>query len=72
MSTAAMEPRTGYEISITRTFDAPRELVWKAWTDPKMAKEWMGPRGFTTTEFTTSDERGRAVAPDDGGPAAGK
>jgi uncharacterized protein YndB with AHSA1/START domain len=56
MSTAAMEPRTGYEISITRTFDAPRELVWKAWTNPEMAKEWMGPRGFTTTEFTTSDE----------------
>ena len=58
MSTAVMEPRTGYEISITRTFDAPRELVWKAWTDPKMAKAWMGPRGFTTTEFTTSDEAG--------------
>jgi uncharacterized protein YndB with AHSA1/START domain len=53
-----MEPKTGYEISITRTFDAPRELVWKAWTDPEMAKEWMGPRGFTTTEFTTSSEPG--------------
>ena len=47
-----------YELSITRTFDAPRELVWKAWTDPEMAKEWMGPRGFTATEFTTSDEAG--------------
>jgi uncharacterized protein YndB with AHSA1/START domain len=55
-----MEPRTAYEISITRIFDAPRELVWKAWTDPEMAKEWMGPRGFTTTEFTTSDEPGAA------------
>jgi len=58
MSTAVMEPKTGYEISITRTFDAPRELVWKAWTNPEMAKEWMGPRGFTTTEFTTSNEPG--------------
>ena len=58
MSTLAMEPKTGYELNITRTFDAPRELVWKAWTDPKMAKEWMGPRGFTTTEFTTSNEPG--------------
>jgi uncharacterized protein YndB with AHSA1/START domain len=58
MSTAVMEPRTGYEISITRIFDAPRELVWKAWTDPEMAKEWMGPRGFATTEFTTSDQEG--------------
>ena len=58
MSTAVMEPKTGYELSITRTFDAPRELVWKAWTDPKMAKEWMGPRGFMTTEFTNSNEPG--------------
>lgn len=58
MNTAVMEPRTGYEISITRTFDAPRDLVWKAWTDPEMAKEWMGPRGFTTMEFTTSNEPG--------------
>ena len=58
MSTVAMEPKTGYEISITRTFDAPRELVWKAWTDPAMAKEWMGPRGFTTTEFKTSNDAG--------------
>jgi len=32
---------------IERTFDAPRELVWKAWTDPEGAKRWWGPRGFT-------------------------
>ena len=31
---------------IDRVFDAPRELVWKAWTDPEMAKRWWGPRGF--------------------------
>lgn len=55
---ATMEPTTGYELNITRIFDAPRELVWKAWTDPEMAKEWMGPRGFTTTEFRTSTEVG--------------
>lgn len=47
-----------YELHITRTFDAPRELVWRAWTDPEMAKEWMGPRGFRTTEYTTSSEPG--------------
>jgi uncharacterized protein YndB with AHSA1/START domain len=34
---------------MTRSFDAPRELVWKAWTDPKHINEWWGPRGFTTT-----------------------
>jgi uncharacterized protein YndB with AHSA1/START domain len=32
---------------IERIFDAPRELVWKAWTDPELAKKWWGPRGFT-------------------------
>jgi uncharacterized protein YndB with AHSA1/START domain len=53
-----VEPAQGYELTITRVFDAPRELVWKAWTNPEMAREWMGPRGFTTTEFSTSDEPG--------------
>ena len=28
---------------IKRTFDAPRDLVWKCWTDPKMAMAWWGP-----------------------------
>ena len=32
---------------VTRIFDAPRELVWKAWTDPKYVTQWWGPKGFT-------------------------
>jgi uncharacterized protein YndB with AHSA1/START domain len=32
---------------ITRVFDAPRELVWKAWTDPEHFVRWWGPNGFT-------------------------
>ena len=32
---------------ITRVFDAPREIVWKAWTDPKYVMMWWGPKGFT-------------------------
>jgi uncharacterized protein YndB with AHSA1/START domain len=32
---------------ITRVFDAPREQVWKAWTDPERLKHWWGPKGFT-------------------------
>jgi uncharacterized protein YndB with AHSA1/START domain len=32
---------------VTRIFDAPRELVWKAWTDPQYVKQWWGPKGFT-------------------------
>jgi uncharacterized protein YndB with AHSA1/START domain len=48
----------GYELSITRTFDAPRELVWKAWTDPEMVKQWKGPRGFQATEYVNAEEPG--------------
>jgi len=33
---------------VTRVFDAPRELVWKAWTDPKYVMQWWGPNGFTS------------------------
>ena len=32
------------EIRIEREFDAPRELVWEAYTDPEMVAEWLGPR----------------------------
>lgn len=35
------------ELVITRVFDAPRELVFKAWTDPKHVAQWWGPHGFT-------------------------
>jgi uncharacterized protein YndB with AHSA1/START domain len=37
------------EIVITRTFDAPRELVWDAMTNPQHVVNWWGPRGFSTT-----------------------
>ena len=33
---------------MTRVFDAPRELVWKAWTDPEYVMQWWGPKGFTS------------------------
>ena len=31
---------------ISRDFDAPRELVWKSWTEPERLKHWWGPKGF--------------------------
>jgi uncharacterized protein YndB with AHSA1/START domain len=31
-----------------RVFNAPRELVFKAWTEPKHIEQWFGPKGFTT------------------------
>ena len=36
------------ELFITREFDAPRELVFKAHTDPNLFAQWIGPRGLTT------------------------
>ena len=32
---------------VTRVFDAPREVVWKAWTDQKYVMQWWGPKDFT-------------------------
>jgi uncharacterized protein YndB with AHSA1/START domain len=40
------DPRS---IIATRVLDAPRELVWTAWTDPKHLAQWWGPDGFSTT-----------------------
>jgi uncharacterized protein YndB with AHSA1/START domain len=42
------EAATAREITITRVFDAPRELVWKAWTDPEHLARWWGPQGRST------------------------
>jgi uncharacterized protein YndB with AHSA1/START domain len=44
-----MQPRetAEEEFVITRTFDAPRELVWQAWTDPERLMRWWGPKGLT-------------------------
>lgn len=36
------------QFTITRVFDAPRETVWRAWTDPDEAVIWWHPRGVTT------------------------
>ena len=47
----AAEPQTASdrEIISTRIFDAPRELVFRAWTDPAHLVHWWGPKGFTNT-----------------------
>jgi uncharacterized protein YndB with AHSA1/START domain len=37
------------ETVITRIFDAPRELVFQAWTQPENLAQWWGPKGFTNT-----------------------
>ncbi len=37
------------EVVISRIFDAPRELVFKAWTDPEHLVKWFGPKDFSAT-----------------------
>lgn len=41
-------------LMITRELDAPRELVFDAWTQPQHAGQWWGPLGFTTTTHEMS------------------
>jgi uncharacterized protein YndB with AHSA1/START domain len=44
------------ELYLTRTLDAPVELVWEMWTDPEHISNWWGPDGFTNT-ITVMDMR---------------
>ena len=40
------------EIVITRLFDAPRDLVWRAWTEPAFVMQWWGPKDYTSPSCT--------------------
>ncbi len=40
---------TDRELVITRILNAPRDLVFRTWTDPKQVAKWWGPNGFTNT-----------------------
>jgi uncharacterized protein YndB with AHSA1/START domain len=42
------------EFGVTRVIDAPRERVFKAWTDPNELAKWWGPEGFSTPRSTVS------------------
>ena len=49
---------TAHEITVTRVFDAPREAVWDAWTQPDQLAAWWGPRDWSTApEDVTLDLR---------------
>ena len=39
---------TAHEIVVKRVFDAPREAVWDAWTQPEQLAAWWGPRNWST------------------------
>ena len=44
----ATPARSETNLTITRDFDAPRDLVWTAWTEPEHIAHWFGPEGFST------------------------
>jgi len=46
------------ELVITRTLNAPRELLWEVFTKPEHIKNWWGPNGFTNTIFTMDVQPG--------------
>jgi uncharacterized protein YndB with AHSA1/START domain len=46
------EEPAGQELVIERIFDAPRELAWRAWTDPERMKRWWAPKDFTAPHIT--------------------
>jgi uncharacterized protein YndB with AHSA1/START domain len=46
-----------HKLVITREFDAPRELVWKAWTEPEQMKQWLGSGEGMTIESVKVDLR---------------
>ena len=50
--TSATTATSDREIVITRIFDAPREKVWKAWTDPEEVKKWWGPKDYTAPHIS--------------------
>jgi len=66
--TFAIKPISDVEAVISREFDAPRDLVFKAFTDPALIPQWWGPRS-TTTIVDKMDGAGRwilAVRPQGG------
>ena len=47
-TTAATAPASDRELVLTRLIDAPREKLFKAWTDPELLKQWFAPLPYTT------------------------
>ena len=41
-----------HTLTLERVYDAPQDVVWRAWTDPDEVSKWWGPEGFTTPRET--------------------
>ncbi|HXR50492.1 MAG TPA: SRPBCC domain-containing protein [Verrucomicrobiae bacterium] len=65
------------ELTLTRIYDAPRELVWRFWTDPELLARWWGPHGVTNPESEVDLRPGGVIrivmlAGEEMGPLAGQ
>jgi uncharacterized protein YndB with AHSA1/START domain len=58
MPAAVGKPAAQHELVITRVFDAPRALVFQAWTDPRHINRWFGPKDFPAAEVEIDVKRG--------------
>ena len=47
IDTTTVTTPSAREFVMERVFDAPRELVWQAWTEPEHLAQWWGPKGWT-------------------------
>jgi uncharacterized protein YndB with AHSA1/START domain len=59
--TSATTESSEWDLVITRVFDAPRELVFKAWIDAKHVTQWWGPKGFTNPVCELDVRAGGAI-----------
>ena len=72
-STASSNDR---EIVIARDFNAPRQLVWDVWTDPKHREKWFGPKGYSIKVISSDFREGgkweeKMIGPDGEFPYSG-
>lgn len=56
-----MQNNSNRELTIVRVFNAPRELVFKAWTDPELLAKWWGPKGVTNPTCEWDARPGGAI-----------
>ncbi len=61
MATGNIMANEEQELVLTSVFDVPRELVFKAWTDPKRVARWWGPQGFTNPVCELDARPGGAI-----------
>ncbi len=60
--TKIVAERGKQEVIVTRIYDAPKNLLFKAHTDPDLIPQWWGPERFTTTIDKMDAKAGRPVA----------